>query len=85
MSWLACLSLALMVFGSSKAADSDGWVSVAGRYLKYYAKPETFWNASAICVEQGGNLVYDDHPMVSAHLQRRGLVLVVKEREAGWI
>lgn len=70
---LTLLALGLAQFAPVDAhADSEGWVNVGGRFLKFYSTPKTFDEANAVCAGFGGLVVYDDHPSVNKYLALRG-------------
>ena len=68
----ASLSLALLALFavSASAVDSQGWINVGGRFLKFFAEPKTFAEADGVCTGLGGLIVYDDHPTITAFLAR---------------
>ena len=73
-----CLALALAVSLSPIAeanTDTQGWVHVGGRYLKFYATPMNWDDAQTTCRSVGGLVVYDDNAAVNAYLARNGLVV----------
>jgi len=81
-----CLALALAVSLSPIAeanTDTQGWVHVGGRYLKFYATPMNWADAQATCRSVGGLVVYDDNAAVNAYLARNGKLQWIGANDRG--
>jgi len=67
------LALAVSLTPIAEAnTDTQGWVRVGGRYLKFNATPMNWADAVNACASFGGLLVYDDNAAINAYLAKNG-------------
>merc|ERR1712168_320042 len=80
---LSLIFLAVVSFAGAACGDVAGWFDIGAPRFLFHEKPESFADASKICQQVGGHLVYDNHPMINKILAKSGKLQWIGATDAG--
>jgi len=75
--------LAVVSLTGAACGDVAGWFDIGAPRFLFHEKPESFADASAICQQAGGHIVYDNHPMINKILAKSEKLQWIGATDAG--